>query len=356
MAPAPAVTLARRLGDLPPGAHALIDAAGIGEFCSTRAWYSHYESLVLPGPVPAVWLYAEAGGQPLVVLPLQITATGRLRLRTLASLGNYYTTLMRIPTAADATPEALADAVAACVVRARADLGRFDAVELGPLAQEDPALPAAHAALARLGFRTARLEAFGNWHEAIGDGGWAGYLARRPGQLRSTLKRRGKKLAQDAPHEFRILRAPDEILAAMPDYEAIYSRSWKHGESHPEFLRRVAADLGAAGRTRLGMLYVRGAPAASQLWFLNGRTAGVYKLAYDPEFRDYSVGSLLTAHMIESFIRDDGVEVVDFLMGDDDYKRDWVTQRQPRWTLEAIDPRTARGLLLLAKRRIWSSS
>ena len=48
----------------------------------------------------------------------------------------------------------------------------------------------------------------------------------------------------------------------------------------------------------------------------------------------------------------DAVKEVDFLIGDDAYKRDWMTHRRERWGIEAYDPFTLGGLLGLSKELI----
>ena len=76
---------------------------------------------------------------------------------------------------------------------------------------------------------------------------YAQYLATRPGQLRTTLKRKTAKL------DVALFTHFDE--AAWADYETIYAASWKPAEGSPAFLRRFAREEAAAGRLRLGVAY-----------------------------------------------------------------------------------------------------
>ena len=46
-------------------------------------------------------------------------------------------------------------------------------------------------------------------------------------------------------------------------------------------------------------------------------------------------------HVIDT----DRVELVDYLMGDEPYKRDWMSRRNERWGIIAYNPRTPPGLL-----------
>jgi CelD/BcsL family acetyltransferase involved in cellulose biosynthesis len=85
------------------------------------------------------------------------------------------------------------------------------------------------------------------------------------------------------------------------------------------------------------------------MWILAYRKAYIYKLAYDSQFRPYSPGTLLTAHMMRRAFESEDVAEVDYLIGDDAYKKDWMGDRRERWRIVAYNPRTAGGLLGLSR-------
>ncbi len=152
---------------------------------------------------------------------------------------------------------------------------------------------------------------------------FAEYWASRPGSLRETVRRKGKK--GDV-----LLRIATEFTDAdWAAYEAVYNLSWKPGEGSPDFLRKWAQMDGATGRLRLGIAEIGGEPVAAQFWTVEGGTAFIHKLAHDERHRKQSPGTLLTAAMFEHVIDRDQVDLVDFGTGDDPYKRDWMeTVRQ----------------------------
>jgi len=100
---------------------------------------------------------------------------------------------------------------------------------------------------------------------------------------------------------------------------------------------------------RLGLVYINGEPAAAQLWIVHGGTASIYKLAYDQRFAEHSVGTILTARMMEHVLDVDRVSEVDYLTGDDPYKKDWMSHRRELWGLMAFNPATLRGLQKIAR-------
>src|SRR5262249_30489346 len=111
-------------------------------------------------------------------------------------------------------------------------------------------------------------------------------------------------------------------------------------------LIRLCAERGIL---RLGLLYVDGEPAASQLWIVHNGRALIYKLAYDERFADLSVGTILTAFLMEHALDVAKVEEIDYLTGDDGYKKEWMSDRRERWGILAMNPRTLRGAAAIVR-------
>ncbi len=165
---------------------------------------------------------------------------------------------------------------------------------------------------------------------------FAEYWAQRPGALRETVRRKGKK----GGVSLRIVT--DFTDADWTAYESVYKLSWKPGEGSPDFLRKWAQMDAATGRLRLGIAEIAGRPVAAQFWTVEGGTAFIHKLAHDENYRKQSPGTLLTAALFEHVIDSDRVALVDFGTGDDAYKRDWMEQVRTRWRIRAWRPQAAR--------------
>jgi CelD/BcsL family acetyltransferase involved in cellulose biosynthesis len=103
------------------------------------------------------------------------------------------------------------------------------------------------------------------------------------------------------------------------------------------------------GWLRLGVAYIDNEPAAAQLWIVNHGTASIYKIAYDQKFKELSVGSYLTMHLMEHAIDVDKVREIDYLSGDDRYKRDWMSNRREHWGILAMNPCTLPGILAIIR-------
>jgi CelD/BcsL family acetyltransferase involved in cellulose biosynthesis len=103
------------------------------------------------------------------------------------------------------------------------------------------------------------------------------------------------------------------------------------------------------GWLRLGLLYLDDTPVAAQCWIVRDRTASIFSLAFDDRHAAASPGTVLTAYLMRHVIDTDRVFRVDFLIGDDAYKRDWMSHRQQVWDLLAFNAKRPRGLLGLAR-------
>ena len=273
-------------------------------------------------------LYALAeSGRGRVLLPLQ-----RER-RQLASLANWFSFTWR----------PLGDDPALLAALARDLRRQTHRVELAPLPDEDGSATALEIAFRDAGWLVAREVCDENHVLPVAGRNFAEYWATRPGKMRTTLKRKARKV------EITILTHFDE--AAWAEYRAVYESSWKPQEERADLLEAFARAEGAAGRIRLGIARAAGEPVAAQFWTVENGTAYIHKLAHIEAAKPLSAGTTLSAALFEHAIDIDGVELVDFGTGSDGYKRDWMEANRPRYRLTCLDWRNPRAWSAIAKAR-----
>lgn len=273
-------------------------------------------------------LYALAeSGRGRVLLPLQ-----RER-RQLASLANWFSFTWR----------PLGDDPALLAALARDLRRQTHRVELAPLPDEDGSATALEIAFRDAGWLVAREVCDENHVLPVAGRSFAEYWATRPGKMRTTLKRKARKV------EITILTHFDE--AAWAEYRAVYESSWKPQEERADLLEAFARAEGAAGRIRLGIARAAGEPVAAQFWTVENGTAYIHKLAHIEAAKPLSAGTTLSAALFEHAIDIDGVELVDFGTGSDGYKRDWMEANRPRYRLTCLDWRNPRAWSAIAKAR-----
>ncbi len=218
---------------------------------------------------------------------------------------------------------------------------RSHRVTLWPVPDEDGSATRLETAFRNAGWLVRREQCDHNHVLPVHGRSFAEYWAARPGRMRTTLKRKAKKV------EVELLTRFD--AAAWTDYEAIYAESWKLEEGDPALLRRFAEAEGAAGRIRLAVARADGKAVAAQFWTVENGVAYIHKLAHHEEYRQLSAGTTLSAALFQHVIDVDGVSLVDFGTGNDGYKADWMEEVRPRFRIDCLDPRSPRAWPALAK-------
>lgn len=214
---------------------------------------------------------------------------------------------------------------------------RLVSIELAPMHEADCALVAR--SFARAGWSAVTTPKTGNWVIDVAGKSFAEYWSERPGDLRSTVRRKGAKAGMS------IEIHTDFDGVAWADYESIYAESWKGEEGSGSFLRAMAQDAAARGALRLGIGRIDGEAVAAQLWTVESGIAIIHKLAYRESAAVLSPGSLLSAAMFERAIDVDHVDRIDYGTGDDRYKAAWTDLRNQLCTLSLYNKRTVRGVL-----------
>lgn len=264
--------------------------------------------------------------QELAAVWLMLVAAGPGRL---ISLANYYS-FSWAPAFALARTEVTRLALLRAAARAVAS--RAWRLTLSPVADEDGSVSLICTAFEQEGW-LARAEPCDENHIVTLNGrSFDQYWQDRPGQLRSTVRRKGAKNVVAVRIDRRFTEE------AWRDYESVYARSWKPEEGSPAFLRTLAEEEGAAGTLRLGLAYIDGHPVAAQFWTVENGCALIHKLAHDEAHVKASPGTLLTAALFQHVIDTDRVALVDFGTGNDPYKRDWMEDVRLRYKIDLFRP------------------
>ncbi|MCJ8322132.1 MAG: GNAT family N-acetyltransferase [Colwellia sp.] len=175
------------------------------------------------------------------------------------------------------------------------------------------------------------------------------YHTERPSQLRNTIKRREKKLSRAHKYHIEIITSEALFDKYFVDYQDIYQQSWKGEEYSFDFIEQVCLQAIRNNQLRMGMLFVDDQPAAVQIWFIQGESASIFKLAYSTKYQEFSVGSILSLALSKHVIDEDKVTVIEFGMGNERYKKDWMTQQRHRIVYQVFNHRTLRGNLAAVK-------
>ena len=308
-------------------------------------WLKHFvDQIVDDRQIAAAMVIANTGNQP-TLLPLSFDPRSAWQLN---GLTNYYASL-HTPfhtLAADRV-----GAARALVAQLQAEYPACSILKLAPLNAEAADTAVLRAALGSAGWFTKSYFCFGNWYLPCEGLAFADYMKARDSQLFNTWSRKAKKFKPDGKGEARLqlVTRPEDVAVAMNAFDTVYAKSWKDAEPYPDFVRGWAAVCAHEGWLRLGIAWVGDVPIAAQFWFTVAGRAYIFKLAYDEAFTKWSAGTVLTAYLMQQALDVDKVVEVDYLTGDDPYKKAWMSHRRERIGLLACKLRSLRGFLAASR-------
>ncbi|NCT82176.1 MAG: GNAT family N-acetyltransferase [Comamonadaceae bacterium] len=304
-------------------------------------WYANLVDNVFPDHPGVRFYLLLREGRPLAMLPLLANRT-RLGWK-LQSLGNYYTTLYAPLASANPKCRHLSRLIKAV----HRDHPGLISLQLYPLSTDVASFRTLQCALNRAGLACFPYFGFGNWHMRVTTD-WARYLQSRDGRQRNTIARMGKKFAADGGR-MEIISGSDDVERGIQAYQQVYAASWKQPEPYQNFMPSLIRLCAQRGWLRLGVAWLGDQPVAAQFWTIANGKADIYKLAYDEAYKAYSPGTLLTALLMQQAMDVERVREIDYLIGDDPYKKTWMSARRERWGLVAYNPFSlggAAGLLM----------
>jgi len=326
---------------MPPKALELFKHAELQSVELAAGWFNNLQQTVFNSDHELGYYVSAHTDSPSVILAVRVVYSGLVC--RLEALGNFYTSLFSPVLAPDATVGDLA----ALLQSASSDHSGAHEMRFAPMDPASTAYTLTLTALRSIGWLPFMYYCFGNWYLPV-ETDWKTYLATRNGEVRSTIKRKGKKFAA-AGGTLQIVTTSEGAEDAIAAFNHVYALSWKKPEPYPDFIPGLVRWLAQRGWLRMGIARLQGQPIAAQLWMVSHGRANIFKLAYDEQFSEFASGTLLTAHLMEHVMDTDRVKEVDYLIGDDPYKQLWMTQRRERWGIVATSPRTLIGLALTAR-------
>lgn len=323
---------------LPIDVIATLDRNLAGIFCSL-SWYDNFiENVTKVDKSDAWFIYSDSKQNNLIIMP--VTFVVERSLRKIKSLSNYYSPIYSI-FHGDYLPKDQ------CVLdffsTIKSAIPEWDVIELRPLSLEDCLFLEEN--IRKTGLLTFKFYCFGNWYLKLNGQSFFEYYQTLSSQLKNTISRKSKKFFAMDGAKIEIYNCEKGLEKGLAAYGAVYASSWKLSEPYSGFMPGLIHSGIAQGIGRLGVAFIGEKPVAAQYWLVADRAAYIYKLAYDEAYKQYSVGTLLTANLMEYVIDRDKVEVVDYLVGDDAYKVDWMSDRRERFGLICFNMSSLRGIV-----------
>ncbi len=299
------------------------------------AWLANLASHALDEHEKAVIFTARLSASSFVACPLKLNTL----TRQAHSLSSFYTSTYS-PVVCSDTPEYLFVALFEHLIKVE----RISMLNLSPMDSDSPLFGTICIALRRAGWNGIHSYfCFGNWIHELGDASYQSYLASRPSRVTNTISRKTRQFLDANRGQLHIIEEGEQLAEGIRQFVSVYNSSWKQAEPYPDFVPKLLRLSAARGWLRLGIASYDSQPVASQIWLVSEGTAYIFKLAYHENFKQLSPGTVLTAHMMEHVIDKDRVSRIDYLTGDDDYKKNWMSVRKERHGIAAYNPRSLSG-------------
>ncbi|HKV25962.1 MAG TPA: GNAT family N-acetyltransferase [Candidatus Acidoferrum sp.] len=336
---------------LPQSYSGLFDQASAKSFFNGMPWYENLSRTALGAGEKTVFLGVEPednANTPEILLPVRYSSlnNGPLGIRALSSLTNYYSPVFEpLLDSCAAAPDSLATLAEFLFKHSP----RWHTINLKPLDRDSALFQELLRALKKAGFVVQAYFCHGNWYYPLEGRSYSEYLESLRSSVRNIARSKNKKLQRSGRARVEIVTGGEHLERGIEAYNKVYAASWKVPEPFPQFVPGLIRTCAASGSLRLGLAYVDDEPAAAQLWIVHQGVASIYKIAYDQKFKDLSVGSYLTMHLMEHAVDVDKVRELDYLSGDDRYKSDWMSHRRERWGILAMNPHTIGGAMAVVR-------
>lgn len=333
--------------DFPAQIKDALPRLGIGNSpFSNLDWFEMLRCHGLPLDISPTYLLASSPEGPVACLPVLRVVQGASPKR-LEALSNYYNPLF----SPVLTPNSEQAAAAALHHFLSGPAKNTDIVDLHPMDANSRFFHEAEATLKRKAYWTDRYFCFGNWYLEVAGRDYEQYFRDLPTKIRKNAPRERRRLVEKGMVIHLYTQHDAELEQGIRAYDQVYAGSWKKPEPYPEFIPELCRLAARQGWLRLGIMTLgeEKIPVAAQLWLVQGRTAYIYKVAYVEQYAKQSVGTVLTCEMMRHVIDTDKVTQVDYGMGDDPYKQEWMSHRRERFGLVAFNLRRPLGLLAASR-------
>lgn len=305
---------------------ALADRAGASPF-SRPGWIAAWEAAFSDRPVHVLTVWE---GEELVgALPFVKQRTA------IVSPTNWHTPAFGPVAASEEAHAALAEAL----MRMRAPR-----VDLSFIDSEDPGIKSL-----REGARGMVVERTATRSPYVPlEGDFAAYRAGLARKQRKELGRLARRLADEGAGEYVFDDGSERLDELLDEGFAVEGSGWKSESgtaivSRPDthrFYRDVARWAADRGTLLLAFLRLDGRPLAFDMCIEEGGACNVLKGGFDPEYRRFGPGMLLTEASIERAYAQ-GLASYELLGAEDEYKLAWTSSVRERLRFQAFAPSPA---------------
>jgi len=169
-----------------------------------------------------------------------------------------------------------------------------------------------------------------NWYLDGIDYSFSQYFENLPKKIQKDVQYCRRRLGKMGNLRFQIELDSGSLDHYLDLYEKVRDKSWKAPEKDKTFIREFTKLTAEKGWMRLAFLRYNDAPIACQKWIVCDKIAYIWDVLHDEDYGKHSPGKILSTDISQYVFDHDRVTEIDFMTGDEPYKKDWTPKRRER--------------------------
>jgi CelD/BcsL family acetyltransferase involved in cellulose biosynthesis len=178
----------------------------------------------------------------------------------------------------------------------------------------------------------------------------ADYIAQLNPRTRQRLRRQARKLCNDKNTQLEKFTTPKQVQPFLNQLDEIYRDAWQaqltgYHRRNTEPQHRFLTGMAQCGWFRSYTLTADQQPVAYLLGYQHDGNYYYSEIGYRQQWADYSPGAVLTYLFLEDLFQDNRLKLVDFMVGDQPYKRSLSNLEQAAASIYLAPPNRWRLVL-----------
>jgi len=207
---------------------------------------------------------------------------------------------------------------------------KWDVMELDRIPEENNIFSIFNDILSqlRLNFRT--YFSAGNWYLDKINYSFSEYFENLPKKIQKDVQYCRRRLGKMGNLQTLIELDSGSLDHYLDLYDKVRAKSWKAQEKDKTFIREFTKLTAERGWMRLAFLWYNDVPIACQKWIVCDQRAYIWDVLHDEDYGKHSPGKILSTDVSQYVFDHDKVIEIDFMTGDEPYKKDWIPKRRER--------------------------
>jgi len=257
------------------------------------------------------------------------TYKGIIQAKKIEFLGNLHSPIRNF-LLGDSSKEGKASIIRNIFHYIRDEYREWDILELDRIPEEDGVYGIFNDIISQLGLNFRIYFSAGDWYLDEINYSFSQYFENLPKKIQKDVQYCRRRLGKMGNLRFQIESDSNSLDHYLDLYDKVREKSWKAPEKDKAFIREFTKLVAEHGWLRLAFLQYNDIPIACQKWIVCNQIAYIWDVVHDEEYGKHSPGKILSADVSQYVFDHDRVTEVDFMTGDEAYKKDWTPKRRER--------------------------